>query len=251
VPESCGGRSEASWIPFDGGLVGIGNAEGGWCWDNELPVHKSWLEPFALASRLVTAGEYIEFIEDGGYEKPLLWLANGWAQVKAEGWNTPLYWRSGAETGDGWAMWTLSGERQVDPQEPVAHVSFYEADAFARWAGGRLPTEFEWENAAANEAVEGNLFDAGWLEPVGAPGRQYFGDVWEWTSSAYAPYPGFRPHPGSLGEYNGKFMCNQLVVRGGSCATSADHVRASYRSFFHPDARWQFTGLRLARDGSA
>ena len=235
-----------SYSSVPAGQVRIGATSDHFCFDNETPRHDALLADHAIANRLVTNGEFAEFMKDGGYREPALWLSDGWTAVQERGWDRPLYWQDG-----GTAVFTLGGVRELDPNAPVAHVSFYEADAFARWAGGRLPTEFEWENAAANEAVEGNLFDAGWLEPIGAPGRQYFGDVWEWTSSAYAPYPGFRPHPGSLGEYNGKFMCNQLVVRGGSCATSAEHVRASYRSFFHPDARWQFTGLRLARDGSA
>ncbi|MGI9233742.1 MAG: SUMF1/EgtB/PvdO family nonheme iron enzyme, partial [Woeseiaceae bacterium] len=181
-----------------------------------------------------------------GYSTSDLWLSDGWAVVQERGWKRPLYWDESLET-----EFTLGGARAIDANAPVCHVSYYEADAFARWAGARLPTEFEWELAAANQRADGNLLDAGFWQPIAGNTAQFFGDVWEWTSSSYAPYPGFKPLSGSLGEYNGKFMCNQMTVRGGSCVTSADHIRASYRSFFYPDARWQFLGIRLAQDGSS
>jgi ergothioneine biosynthesis protein EgtB len=193
---------------------------------------------------LVNNSEFRDFIADGGYQDSNLWLSDGWSTVNERGWNRPLYWSDDLDT-----EFTLAGQRDIDPNAPVCHVSYYEADAFARWAGARLPTEFEWELAAAAENVQGNFVDARLWHPAAAQSKQFFGDVWEWTSSPYAPYPGFVPLEGSLGEYNGKFMCNQMTVRGGSCVTSADHVRATYRSFFYPDARWQFLGIRLAKDG--
>jgi len=230
------------------GVAGPGANGEPFAFDNESPRHEVLLRPHALASRLVTCGEYRAFIDDGGYADPALWLSDGWDRVQAEGWTRPLYWDdAGAQE------FTLSGARPIDPHAPVCHVSYFEADAFARWAGARLPTEFEWEQAAATQPVEGNLLDAGVLHPCAATAggaQQWFGDVWEWTASAYTAYPGFRPLPGSLGEYNGKFMCGSFVLRGGSCATPHDHVRASYRNFFAPSARWQFSGLRLARDGA-
>jgi ergothioneine biosynthesis protein EgtB len=228
------------------GIVRIGAGAEEFCFDNETPRHDALLADHRIANRLVTNGEFRAFIEDGGYREPSLWLSDGWAAVSERGWNRPLYWNESLEE-----EFTLGGTRAIVAQAPVSHVSYYEADAFARWAGARLPTEFEWEHVAANEAVAGNFLDAGFLHPVAGNGRQFFGDVWEWTSSAYAPYPGFRPLPGSLGEYNGKFMCQQFTVRGGSCVSSENHLRASYRSFFYPDARWQFLGFRLARDGTA
>ncbi len=247
-------------IEFEGGLFEFGNREGGWCWDNELPVHRAWLDDFALLNRAVTNREYIEFMQDGGYSNPLLWLSNGWASVQAEGWRSPLYW----EEADGeWRYWTLSGTRAVDADEPVCHVSFYEADAFARWQGetdvewrgARIPTEHEWEHAARSTGfpdASGNFLDTGALHPRPAGGRpdtlaQLGGDVWEWTASHYEPYPGYRPFEGSIAEYNGKFMDNQRVLRGGSCVTPADHIRASYRNFWPAATRFQFTGIRLAR----
>jgi ergothioneine biosynthesis protein EgtB len=237
------------WVPFEGGLQEFGNLEGGWCWDNEMPVHKAWLDGFALMNRLVTNAEYLEFIADGGYRNPLLWLSNGWARVKDQDWTAPLYW----EEDDGpWRLWTLAGVRDVDPDEPVCHVSFYEAEAYARWRGARLPTEREWEHAARLSGLPGsNYLDSGALHPRptgDGPGLlQMGGDLWEWTSSHYEPYPGYRPFEGPLMEYNGKFMDNVRVLRGGSCATPASHIRASYRNFWAADTRFQLSGIRLAR----
>jgi ergothioneine biosynthesis protein EgtB len=231
-----------------GGLHSIGHDGDGFAYDNEGPRHRVWLEPFALAARLVTNAEYTAFMEDGGYQRPELWLSLGWATVQEHGWTEPFYW----EQRDGeWWHSTLGGMRRVAPDEPVCHVSYFEADAFARWAGARLPTEAEWEVAAANVPVAGNFADGAALRPLpaqrGATGlQQLYGDVWEWTQSQYSPYPGYQPPAGALGEYNGKFMCNQFVLRGGSCATPPGHVRATYRNFFPPDATWQFTGLRLS-----
>ena len=228
------------------GIGEIGAAGDGFAFDNETPRHRVLLHRHTIGSRLVTNGEYRAFIEDGGYTNSLLWLSDGWATVNERSWNRPLYWSE-----DLASEFTLGGERDIDPHAPVVHLSLYEADAFARWAGARLPTEQEWEMAASAHTVEGNFVERGFWQPQSADGRnQFFGDAWEWTSSAYAPYPGFKPLEGSLGEYNGKFMCNQVSVRGGSCVSAADHVRASYRSFFYPDARWQFLGIRLARDGA-
>jgi len=235
------------WVRGAEGPQEIGAAGKSFCFDNETPRHTELLHPHELGSRLITNREYREFIEDGGYQHPHLWLSDGWALVQEQGWHRPLYWSRNLET-----EFTLGGEREIDPDAPVTHVSFYEADAYASWAGARLPTEAEWETAAAGAEVRGNLMDSGYWHPVADRGgdgvRQLFGDVWEWTASPYAAYPGFRPLAGSLGEYNGKFMCNQMVVRGGSCATASDHIRASYRSFFYPHSRWQFLGFRLARD---
>ncbi len=242
-----------SWVRYPGGLVEIGNDGAGFAFDNEGPRHRVWLEPYALATHPVTNGDWIAFIADGGYQRPELWLSAGWEAARAEGWAAPLYWR---QVDGGWRCFTLHGDAAVDPHAPVTHISFYEAEAFARWADARLPTEAEWEAAAADLPVEGNFADGGVLHPLAAtraaaPGRpaQMFGDVWEWTRSDYAPYPGYRAAEGAVGEYNGKFMVGQQVLRGGSCATPPGHVRASYRNFFPPATRWQFAGLRLARDG--
>jgi ergothioneine biosynthesis protein EgtB len=267
------------FVEFSGGLFEFGHVEHGWCWDNELPVHRRFLEPFALADRLVTNGEYLEFINDGGYKRQLLWLDNGWSSAQQEGWEAPLYW----EPHDGeWLHWTLAGLLPLDLNEPVSHVSFYEADAFARWtaetfseaSGARLPSEFQWEQAArdaARAAPDVAFLDGGQLRPRGGLQRgmgfqpmseshgleahatqcklrQMFGALWQWTSSYYEPYPGYRPFPGALAEYNSKFMDNQRVLRGGSCVTPRDHFHLSYRNFWPAATRFQFTGLRLARD---
>jgi ergothioneine biosynthesis protein EgtB len=234
---------ELRYVNGESGIERVGALNEGFCFDNETPRHDALLHEHRIGSRLITNGEYRDFIRDGGYNDSNLWLSDGWAAVNENNWDRPLYWSE-----DLASEFTLGGQRDVDDAAPVCHVSFYEADAFARWVGARLPTEFEWERSASNEPVDGNLMDANYLQPVGGE-RQFFGDVWEWTSSSYAPYPGFVPLAGSLGEYNGKFMCNQMTVRGGSCATAADHIRASYRSFFYPASRWQFLGIRLAKDG--
>lgn len=237
------------WIGRPGGVREIGARGAGFAFDNERPRHPVLLAPHALASRPVTCGEWLAFMDDGGYWRPELWLSDGWAAVQRHGWAAPLYW---SRDGDRWLQFTASGTRPVSAAEPVVHVSYYEADAYARWAGARLPTEAEWEAAAEGAREDGTFADAGRFHPAPAPAGdglvQLFGDVWEWTQSAYAPYPGFRPLTGALGEYNGKFMVSQLVLRGGSCATPRGHVRPSYRNFFYPEARWQFSGLRLARD---
>ena len=236
---------------FPGGLREAGHAGNGFCFDNEMPRHRVWLEPFALADRLVTCGEYAEFIADGGYSKPEYWLSAGWATVKEQGWRAPLYW---SNEGGGWRIFTLRGEWPLELMAlaPVSQLSYYEADAYAHWAGKRLPTELEWEAAAEGQPVEGNLLDSRNFMPVPSDlvkdqGRtKCFGDCWVWTSSAYLGYPGFRPLEGTLGEYNGKFMSGQMVLRGGSCVTPAAHIRATYRNFFPPETRWQFSGIRLA-----
>jgi len=239
--------SDMRWHSFDGGLCSVGANGEGFSFDNEGPRHQVYLQPFRLASRLITNREYIEFMESGAYSKAELWLSEGWDQVRANRWNAPLYW----ERRDGdWWHYTMDGMQPVDLNEPVCHVSYFEADAFAHWAGARLVTEFEWEAAAQDSKVEGNLLESDALRPL-PPGSsdglsQMFGDVWEWTGSAYLGYPGFRPAAGAVGEYNGKFMCNQMVLRGGSCATPQSHIRATYRNFFPPHVRWQFMGIRLA-----
>jgi ergothioneine biosynthesis protein EgtB len=236
------------FIRFPGGLCAIGAKGDGFAFDNETPRHRVWLEPFKLAARLSTNAEYLSFIEDGGYARPELWLSDGWRAVQEEGWQAPLYWRGES---DDRRVFTLHGETALDPSEPVAHVSYFEADAFARWAGKRLPREQEWEVAAAQASQRGHFAERGAFHPRPAESgglAQVFGDLWEWTSSAYAAYPGFRTEAGALGEYNGKFMCGQFVLRGGSAITPDDHVRASYRNFFPPGARWAFSGIRLADD---
>ena len=244
--------STLDWRPYPEALVWIGHAGEGFAFDNEGPRHRVFVEAFQLATRLVTAGEYLAFIEDGGYARPDLWLSEGWATVQAQEWQAPLYWEQ--VDGDWWVM-TLAGMRPVEASEPVCHVSYYEADAYARWADARLPTEAEWETASGDADPAGNFVEGHAWHPLpvrsaAAPGalNQLFGDVWEWTQSPYTPYPGYRPIAGALGEYNGKFMCNQLVLRGGSCATAQTHIRPTYRNFFPAPARWQFTGIRLARD---
>ena len=234
----------ARFVGFGEGLVSVGHEGPTFAFDNEQPRHRAFLRAFALADRPVTCGEYLAFMRDGGYDRAELWLSDGWTARAHEGWRAPLYW---TERDGGWTTYTLAGPRPVDAREPVAHVSYYEADAYARWAGARLPTEEEWERAAADAPIAGHFADSDVFHP--GPARAgLFGDVWQWTASPYAAYPGYRPPAGALGEYNGKFMCNQMVLRGGSCLTPARHVRATYRNFFPPGARWQATGLRLARD---
>ena len=237
-----------SFTSFDGGIHEVGHNGDGFAYDNEGPRHEALLRSFRIANRCVTNAEWIEFIEDGGYETATLWLADGWNTIKSEEWRGPLYFE---ETRGGFTQMSLLGDRPVDPGAPVTHVSFFEADAFARWAGYRLPSEFEWEVASSGVSVSGRTLGGDHLRPMSAGEEglaQMFGDVWEWTSSAYLPYPGFKPAPGAVGEYNGKFMCNQFVLKGGSCATPDRHVRRTYRNFFYPHQRWQFTGLRLAAD---
>jgi ergothioneine biosynthesis protein EgtB len=238
-----------AWIEAAGGLRQIGHDGAGFAFDNEMPRHRFWLEPFRLASRLVTCGEYAAFIDDGGYRRAEFWLSDGWAAVQHHGWTGPLYWR--LEDG-AWSVFTLAGPRALDPAEPVVHVSFYEADAFARWSGKRLPREAEWEVAAAGVSLAGNFLENGLLHPAAAaaaPGlQQMFGDAWEWTASPYVAYPGYRPPDGAIGEYNGKFMSNQMVLRGGAAVSPFGHLRSTYRNFFPPAARWAFGGIRLAED---
>ena len=239
-----------AWVEFRAGLVEIGHGGEGFAFDNETPRHRRYLEAFALASRPVTNAEYLGFIADGGYRRPELWLSEGWDWLNAHHIEAPGYWR---RDGGGWQQFTLLGQCALDPAAPTCHVSLFEADAYARWAGARLPTEAEWEVAAASASLEGHFAEDGVLRPLPAvdqqtPLAQLFGDVWEWTQSAYAPYPGFRAAAGAVGEYNGKFMCNQYVLRGGSFATPRSHIRPTYRNFFPASARWQFTGFRVARD---
>lgn len=244
-------KAEAlTWLDFSEGLRETGDEGDGFAFDNEGPRHKVWLDAFRIASRPVTNAEFLEFIDAGGYRQPEWWLSDGWAACRAEDWEAPLYWE---RADGGWRVLTLAGMRALDAAEPVCHVSCFEADAFARWAGKRLPTEAEWETMAAAMPTAGNFADSGHFHPVPAGpaaqgATQVFGDVWEWTGSAYSPYPGYRPSAGAIGEYNGKFMSGQMVLRGGSAATPAGHVRATYRNFFYPPDRWQFSGLRLAED---
>ena len=254
APEPTRSAPTLDFIAFEGGIHEIGHAGAGFAFDNEGPRHKAYVAPFLLANRLVTNGEYLRFIEDGGYRRAELWMSEGWATVLANQWSEPFYWERKRD-GDGWRLFTLSGMRDIDPDEPVTHLSWYEADAYARWADARLPTEQEWEVAAAGIPITGNLVEAGRLHPTVADPTtatnglmQMFGDVWEWTRSPYSPYPGYKPEPGALGEYNGKWMVNQFVLRGGSIATPTSHIRKTYRNFFAPAATWQFTGVRLARD---
>jgi ergothioneine biosynthesis protein EgtB len=246
-----GGRA-VRWIGVAAGNYRIGHEGEGFAFDNEGPRHTVWLDDFEIASHPVTNGEYLRFIDDGGYRRPELWLSAGWDTVSSKRWQAPLYWQRRDE---GWHAFTLHGMVPVEPNTPVCHLSFYEAEAFARWAGARLPTEAEWETAVGTATVEGNFLESGALHPLALRDAmpegalaQAFGDVWEWTRSDYAPYPRFRPAAGAVGEYNGKFMCNQYVLRGGSCASPRSSIRATYRNFFPAEARWQFSGLRLARD---
>lgn len=251
LPRARGSATPLHWAAHAEALVEVGADP--WprartfAYDNESPRHRVLVAAHALAQRPASNAEFRAFIDDGGYRDATLWLSDGWDRVQADGWSRPLYWDV-----EGEREFTLAGWCAIDPHAPVCHVSYYEADAFARWAGARLPTEFEWEQAATGQRIEGNLLDAGILHPRATTDgvAQLFGEAWEWTSSAYAAYPGFRPLPGSLGEYNGKFMSGSFVLRGGSCATPRDHLRASYRNFFAPAARWQFSGLRLARDAA-
>ncbi len=253
-PEASQPAPALQWIDCPGGLIEIGcdQDDNGFSYDCERPRHKVYLEPFKLASRLVTCGEYMEFIEDGGYEKSDFWLSDGWSAVQTQGWKAPLYWRNEKDASR--TLFTLSGLRIIDPNEPVSHVSYYEADAYARWAGHRLPTEAEWEHVAADirGQIKGNFIESQILRPQAAledhqtVPLQMYGDLWEWTASPYIAYPGFEPTPGLAREYNGKFMCNQMVLRGGCCVTSARHIRGSYRNFYYPSQRWVFSGIRLA-----
>ena len=240
------------WRDYSEGIHSIGYEGAEFHFDNEGPRHRVLLQPFSIASRLVTNREYLAFMNEGGYQRPELWLSLGWNIIRERGWDAPLYWENREH---GWWMMTLAGMREVVSNEPVCHLSYFEADAYARWAGARLPTEEEWEVAAEQAAVDGNFVEAGYLHPAPASTEasnrglcQMFGDAWQWTRSAYSPYPGYEAAAGALGEYNGKFMCNQYVLRGASCATPRSHARTTYRNFFPPDARWQFAGLRLARD---
>ena len=254
-----------SFSPGRNGVVEVGvtsdpKALDAFAFDNETPRHPVYLPPFRLASRLVTCAEYLAFIDEEGYTRPELWLSEGWDTMRGEGWQAPLYWRRDVATRAGWSVFTLHGWQPLDElsETPVCHLSFFEADAFARWAGHRLPTEFEWEFVAAQLPTAGNFLESQALHPMPARAvansrqpQQIFGDVWEWTQSPYTGYPGYKPLPGALGEYNGKFMSSQMVLRGGSCVTPQTHIRATYRNFFPPATRWQFSGLRLARDGAA
>jgi len=261
-PRDAGARRPMTFIRGKQGITVSGHNGDGFSFDNELPQHRSYLQAHAMASRPVNNAEYLAFIREGGYRRPEFWLSDGWSTIRQRGWNRPLYWSDALD-----AEFTLAGLQPLNPDAPVCHVSYYEADAYARWAGARLPTEAEWESMAraslsgpSGHPRHGNFMDSGYLHPMaaGAAGPaadgqpdlpvQLFGDVWEWTSSGYASYPGFRPPAGAIGEYNGKFMINQMVLRGGACVTPRDHIRASYRNFFYPDARWQFAGIRLARD---
>jgi ergothioneine biosynthesis protein EgtB len=244
---------EPGFIEFDEAIVEIGHDGRGFSYDNEGPRHRALVPAFALATRPVTNGEFIEFIEAGGYLRPDYWLSLGWTTLNEQKWEAPLYWE---KRDGGWWNFTLAGMRPVDQSEPVTHVSHFEADAFANWSGARLPTEFEWERAAQDLMIEGNFVEAERFQPAPVEAQpnekltQMYGDVWQWTRSSYLPYPGYRAAPGALGEYNGKFMSNQMVLRGASCATSRSHARLSYRNFFQPEKRWQFTGIRLARDSA-
>jgi len=248
LPQKEAKAPALQWFTFAGGLTEIGHDGINFSYDNEQPRHRVYLESFRLASRLVTNREYVEFIEEQGYQRAELWLSEGWAAIKAKKFTGPMYWQRQQQR---WWQMTLGGLRPLVMDAPVCHVNYYEACAYAQWAGKRLPTESEWEIAAASIKPVGNLRDSGYLHPLATEQQglqQMFGDVWEWTQSAYAPYPGFNAAEGALGEYNGKFMCGQYVLKGGSCVTAADHIRASYRNFFYPADQWQFTGIRLAED---
>ena len=247
---ASGDAPPQEWLEFPAGIreIGHGAGDGGFSFDNERPRHKVFLRDYRLASRPVTNGEYLEFVEGGCYARPELWLSDGWTAIQERAWQGPLYW---TKIDGAWHEMTLSGLARLEPSAPVCHVSYYEADAYARWREARLPTEAEWEAAAGGEPIAGNFVESAHYHPRPADSvrdRQWYGDVWEWTSSSYSPYPGYRPLEGSLGEYNGKFMANQYVLRGGCCATPQSHMRATYRNFFYPVDRWPFTGIRLAAD---
>lgn len=241
--------TDINWIKFDEGMVKVGNKGKEFTYDNEHPRHRTFVQDYELADRLITNKEYLEFMNAGGYDRSEFWLDEGWSTLKKEAWVAPLYWFKRDEK---WMNFTLSGTRFIDENEPVTHISYFEADAFARWMGVRLPTEQEWEHACGKREITGNFVDENAFHPIpnnekGDGLKQMYGDAWEWTMSSYSPYPNYKPLPGALGEYNGKFMANQYVLRGGSCATSRSHIRKTYRNFFHANARWQFSGIRLAR----
>lgn len=241
--------TDINWIKFDEGMVKVGNKGKEFTYDNEHPRHRTFVQDYELADRMITNKEYLEFMNAGGYDRSEFWLDEGWSTLKKEAWVAPLYWFKRDEK---WMNFTLSGTRFIDENEPVTHISYFEADAFARWKGVRLPTEQEWEHACGKREITGNFVDENAFHPIpnnekGDGLKQMYGDAWEWTMSSYSPYPNYKPLPGALGEYNGKFMANQYVLRGGSCATSRSHIRKTYRNFFHANARWQFSGIRLAR----
>ena len=261
LPSSSSPSGPQTFLSLPGGLIPIGISPDpsdpqAFAFDNETPRHQVFLQPFQIANRLVTTAEYLAFVNDNGYTRPELWLSEGWTAMRAAGWQAPLYWVRSSATASGWTVYTLKGFQPLDEllETPVCHLSFFEADAYARWSGCRLPTEFEWEHACLTLGTEGtdasNMLESNTLHPVPstASNPQFFGDAWEWTASPYTGYPGYKPLPGALGEYNGKFMSSQIILRGGSCVTPASHIRATYRNFFPPGTRWQFSGLRLAKD---